>query len=116
MDDLLSDLNQVATGSELSVPLPPDSGTSRKCSADGPGLSGTLRTREKTWFQIAGPDLIPSSVKISVIGPSGPNPTDVSQSGDRLRVEFTPKVAGEYTIEILVGVVVVVVVVYFYYL
>ena len=47
---------------------------------------------------------------VSVIGPSGPNPADVSQSGDRLRVEFTPKVAGEYTIEIKVVVVVVVVV------
>ncbi|KAI6646800.1 Filamin-C-like [Oopsacas minuta] len=103
LDDLLSDLNQVATGSDLQGPLPADAGTSHRCKAEGPGLTGTLRTREKTWFQISGTDLIPSDVTVNVIGPSGPNSTDISQSGDRIRVEFTPKVAGEYTIEIKVA-------------
>ena len=103
LDDLLSDLNQVAIGSNYSGPPPATADTSQLCSADGPGLIGSLRTGEKTWFQVSGPDLIPSDLSVNVIGPSGPNKTDLNQSGDRVRVEYTPKVAGEYTVEIKVN-------------
>ena len=103
LDDLLSDLNQAATGSSFPGPPPANAGTSQRCSAEGPGLVGSLRTNEKTWFQISGPDLVPSDITVNAIGPSGPNKTDLSQSGDRVRVEYTPKVAGEYYIDIMVN-------------
>ena len=93
----------MATGSSYPGPPPASAGTEQLCSAEGPGLTGMLRTTEKTWFQISGPDLIPSDVSVNVIGPSGPNKTDLSQSGDRVRVEYTPRVAGEYSVDVKVN-------------